>query len=92
MSGRWRVNLFFLNDHLIFLIFASEKVYFLMNLFLSDGEVAGQEVGHSHLQIAPRFSGDGQHVGFNHGDPDANPRSELDRVAKEISKLLTSLV
>lgn len=61
------------------------------NLFLSDGEVAGQEVGHSHLHIAPRFSGDGQHVGFNHGDPDSNPRSELDRIAKEISRQLTSL-
>ncbi len=58
------------------------------NIFLSDGAVAGQEVGHSHLHIAPRFKGDGQHVGFNHGDPQANPRSDFDRIAKVISAQL----
>jgi histidine triad (HIT) family protein len=62
------------------------------NLFLSDGAVAGQEVFHSHLHVAPRFSGDGQHVGFNHGDSDSSPRSELDRIAKEISLKLYSVI
>ncbi|MDB2447157.1 HIT domain-containing protein, partial [bacterium] len=40
------------------------------NLFLSDGEVAGQEVPHSHLHIAPRFKGDGHQMGFTRTDPD----------------------
>ncbi len=61
------------------------------NIFLSDGVVAGQDVFHSHLHVAPRFSGDGQHVGFNHGDPDSNPRLELDRIAKEISLKVLSV-
>lgn len=61
------------------------------NLFLSDGAVAGQEVGHSHLHIAPRFEGDGQHVGFKHGDPESNPRPTLDRIASDISARLASL-
>ena len=54
------------------------------NLFLSDGVVAGQEVMHSHLHIAPRFEGDGQRVGFNHSDPGEFPRERLDRIATKI--------
>lgn len=60
------------------------------NLFLSDGKVAGQEVLHTHLHIAPRFKGDGHHVRFSHGDPELNSRSELDRIAKEITDKLNS--
>ncbi|MCY9783801.1 HIT family protein [Nocardiopsis sp. EMB25] len=30
-----------------------------VNLFLADGEAAGQEVFHAHLHVFPRFSGDG---------------------------------
>ena len=30
-----------------------------VNLFLADGEVAGQEVFHVHLHVLPRFDGDG---------------------------------
>ena len=32
------------------------------NLFLSDGECAGQEVPHIHLHVLPRFAQDGLHV------------------------------
>jgi len=32
------------------------------NLFQNNGSSAGQEVGHSHLHILPRFSGDGKGV------------------------------
>jgi histidine triad (HIT) family protein len=35
-----------------------------VNLFMSNGAVAGQEVMHSHLHITPRFEGDGQKLGF----------------------------
>lgn len=30
-----------------------------VNLFLADGEVAGQEVFHVHIHIIPRYEGDG---------------------------------
>lgn len=56
------------------------------NLFLSDGTIAGQEVMHSHLHIAPRFRGDGQRVGFSHADPEQFPRKRLNEIAQEISK------
>lgn len=54
------------------------------NLFLSDGEIAGQEVMHSHLHILPRFKGDGQRVGFSHSDPDKVSRTMLDSIAEKI--------
>lgn len=56
------------------------------NLFLSDGVVAGQEVMHTHLHIAPRFSGDGQRVGFIHAEPEQVDRSRLDKIALKISR------
>lgn len=55
------------------------------NLFLSDGPVAGQEVMHSHLHIAPRYKGDGQRVGFSHSDSEQYPRTRLDQIALKIS-------
>jgi len=56
------------------------------NLFLSDGPIAGQEVMHSHLHIAPRFEGDGHEVGFSHSDPELYPRNHLDTIANKIKK------
>lgn len=56
------------------------------NLFLSDGTVAGQEVMHCHLHIAPRFKGDGQRVGFTHSDPAQFPRKRLNEIAQKIAK------
>jgi len=58
------------------------------NIFLSDGEVAGQEVLHSHLHIAPRFKGDAHRMGFSHFDGSLSERKKLDEAAKEISKNL----
>jgi histidine triad (HIT) family protein len=58
------------------------------NIFLSDGEVAGQEVPHSHLHIAPRFKGDAHRMGFSHFDGSLSERTKLDEAAKEISKNL----
>lgn len=56
------------------------------NLFLSDGAIAGQEVMHSHLHIAPRFKGDGQRVGFSHSDPEQFSRKRLNEIAQKIEK------
>jgi histidine triad (HIT) family protein len=58
------------------------------NLFLSDGTVAGQEVPHSHLHIAPRFTADGHRMGFSHADPEASARTALDSVAAQIKAQL----
>lgn len=58
------------------------------NLFLSDGPVAGQDVLHSHLHIAPRFKGDGQRAGFCHSGPDQYPRVRLDQIAETIKSHL----
>ncbi len=55
-----------------------------VDLFLADGEAAGQEVFHVHLHVIPRYQGDG--FGFRFG-PDYHrlpERSRLDQVAADI--------
>ena len=54
------------------------------NVFLSDGEVAGQEVPHFHLHIVPRFSGDGIKISFAKPFQRAE-RAELNRIADIIA-------
>jgi histidine triad (HIT) family protein len=59
-----------------------------VNLFLADGEAAGQEVFHVHLHVIPRFWGDG--FGFRFG-PDYHrlpTRATLDKVAADIRRTL----
>ncbi len=55
-----------------------------VDLFLADGEAAGQEVFHVHLHVIPRFVGDG--FGFRFGPNYENlpERHELDEVAAQI--------
>jgi len=55
------------------------------NLFVSDGECAGQEVAHIHLHILPRFSGDGINVGLGRESLVAAP-AVLTATAREIAK------
>jgi diadenosine tetraphosphate (Ap4A) HIT family hydrolase len=54
-----------------------------VNLFLADGEAAGQEVFHVHLHVIPRFAGDGFGIRF---PPDyrMRERAELDQTAEQI--------
>ena len=52
-----------------------------VNLFLADGEAAGQEVFHTHLHVLPRFAGDGFRLQVTSGSPS---RDELDEVAGRI--------
>ena len=52
-----------------------------INLFLADGEAAGQEVFHVHLHVLPRRAGDGFRVAADFRSP---PREELDQVAADI--------
>lgn len=59
-----------------------------INLFLSDGEVAGQEVPHVHLHVVPRTASDG--FGFKHQAPsfEKAERKQLNEVAETIKKAL----
>ncbi len=56
-----------------------------INLFLADGEAAGQEVFHVHLHVLPRFPGDG----FGHRFPatygQRPTRDQLDLDARAIT-------
>lgn len=56
-----------------------------VNLFLADGEVAGQDVFHVHLHVLPRTAGDGLAIAAEFASPD---RSELDAVAEDIRTAL----
>ena len=58
-----------------------------INLFLADGEAAGQEVFHVHLHVLPRFGGDPFRV-HRAGAGVASPRDELDRVASQLQEAL----
>ena len=54
-----------------------------VNLFLADGEAAGQDVFHVHLHVVPRHEGDGFGLRL---PPDyaVRPRGELDAAAEAI--------
>ena len=55
------------------------------NLFLSDGEVAGQEVPHCHLHILPRNTSDAIRVSFGVQVKMAD-RERLNAISKEIAE------
>ena len=55
-----------------------------VNLFLADGEVAGQEVFHVHLHVIPRNRGDGFGLRFPPRYGRVSSRLELDDIAKQI--------
>ena len=52
-----------------------------INLFLADGEAAGQDVFHVHLHVVPRFQGDAVVIDATFGHP---TRAELDADAIQI--------
>jgi histidine triad (HIT) family protein len=59
-----------------------------VNLFLADGEVAGQEVAHLHVHVIPRTSGDGFRVAAEAHAKPSPPRDELDHQAAAIRAAL----
>lgn len=59
-----------------------------VNLFLADGEAAGQEVFHSHLHVFPRFQGDGFRLVLPPGYSQRPERKELDEIAGKIKAAL----
>ncbi|MBI1744341.1 HIT family protein [Candidatus Acetothermia bacterium] len=59
-----------------------------VNLFLADGEVAGQEVFHVHLHVFPRFKGDGFGLKFGPSYAVRPPRETLNKIAERIKAAL----
>jgi diadenosine tetraphosphate (Ap4A) HIT family hydrolase len=59
-----------------------------VNLFLADGEAAGQEVFHVHLHVLPRYRGDGFGLRFPPGYGRQAPRPELDEIAGRVRAAL----
>lgn len=57
-----------------------------VNLFLADGEAAGQEIFHAHLHVFPRYEGDAFSV---HALWQEAPRTELDGHAARLRALLS---
>ena len=59
-----------------------------VNLFLADGEAAGQEVFHVHLHVFPRFVGDSfrLHFGAKYGEPPS--KADLDALAEKFRAAL----
>jgi histidine triad (HIT) family protein len=57
-----------------------------VNLFLADGEIAGQEIFHAHLHVLARREGDGMTLGVDY--PPAPSRAELDETARQLALLL----
>ena len=55
-----------------------------VNLFLADGEAAGQEVFHVHLHVIPRYRGDGFGFRFGSGYDQLPERAALDDVGAAI--------
>jgi diadenosine tetraphosphate (Ap4A) HIT family hydrolase len=58
-----------------------------INLFVADGEAAGQDVFHLHMHVLPRFTGDPFRIDRG-GDWTLAPRDELDRVASQIREAI----
>jgi histidine triad (HIT) family protein len=55
-----------------------------VNVWVADGEAAGQEVFHVHLHVLPRFAGDGFGIDFPDGYGAVRARAELERDAAAI--------
>lgn len=60
-----------------------------VNLFLADGETAGQEVFHSHLHVIPRFREDG--FGFRYDKTRSFRKSNRQRMNEIAEKLKNRL-
>lgn len=59
-----------------------------VNLFLADGEAAGQDVFHVHLHILPRYAGDGFGFKFGPHYHSLPTRATLDQIAEQLRPML----
>ena len=59
-----------------------------VNLLLSDGEAAFQEIFHVHLHVIPRFQGDGFSIRFGRQYGSKPDKNELDKIAQCIREAM----
>jgi histidine triad (HIT) family protein len=59
-----------------------------VNLLLSDGEAAFQEIFHVHLHVIPRFKGDGFGIRFGRQYGLRPDRQELQGIAAKIREAM----
>lgn len=59
------------------------------NLWVANGEVAGQEVFHVHLHILPRFEGDGFGLRFPPSWGTRPPREQLEALAERVREKMS---
>lgn len=57
-----------------------------VNIWVSDGEVAGQEVPHVHLHVVPRLTADSLKISYRADQWNEANRPALDAVANKIRK------
>jgi len=55
-----------------------------INIFMNNGESAGQEVAHAHFHVVPRFKGDS----FEHGKHVSYEEGEMSKIAEKIKNHL----
>ncbi|MGH8123862.1 MAG: HIT family protein [Rudaea sp.] len=55
-----------------------------LNLWQSNGGIAGQEIDHFHLHLQPRQAGDGIWDVYPNGVPAPRPRTYLDELAAQL--------
>jgi len=55
-----------------------------INLLMSDGPVAGQEVPHCHLHVIPRIKGDSLRFGYEREPWDESRREEMAELAEKL--------
>ncbi|CAN5741188.1 HIT family protein [soil metagenome] len=55
-----------------------------VNLFVADGEAAGQEVFHAHLHVIPRLPGDGFEIDAAAWRDEQPNRGQLDEIARRV--------
>ncbi len=59
-----------------------------VNFFLADGAAAHQEIFHVHLHVFPRYRGDGFAVKVGEHYYQKTPRSELEKNAEKLRRVL----
>jgi len=62
-----------------------------VNLFIADGEAAGQEVGHVHLHVFPRFDEDGFTIRLDSAERATLGRGQLNETAIKLKQAVDSL-
>ena len=62
-----------------------------VNLFVADGKAAGQEVGHVHLHVFPRFEEDGFKLPLESSDRATPGREQLNETAGKLKQAVESI-